>query len=158
MIIAYTGHRPNKLGNEYDLKGPYSNHIGNQLRKILLEQRPDKCISGMALGFDQLAALITLELNIPLIAAIPCKNQEKIWPQKSQNLYYDILNNPLVEKVMVSEFQYTQSAMEVRNIWMVDHADKIIACFDGSFGGTRNCVRYAKLNKKEIIRIDPRNI
>ena len=38
---------------------------------------------------------------------------------------------------------------------MVDLADKVIAVWDGSKGGTGNCVRYAGKRGKEIIRVVP---
>ncbi|WP_188052008.1 hypothetical protein [Azospirillum sp. Sh1] len=34
--------------------------------------------------------------------------------------------------------------MNTRNEWMVDHSDRLLALWDGSQGGTANCVRYAR--------------
>jgi len=39
---------------------------------------------------------------------------------------------------------------------MVDHSDVLMAMWDGSSGGTKNCYKYAKDKNKRIIRIDPR--
>lgn len=39
-------------------------------------------------------------------------------------------------------------AMQIRNEWIVDRADRIIALWDGSFGGTHNCITYA--NKRKV--------
>jgi uncharacterized phage-like protein YoqJ len=44
--------------------------------------------------------------------------------------------------------------MQIRNEWMVDRCDKLIAVWDGSKGGTGNCVDYAKSVNKDIFRID----
>ena len=41
---------------------------------------------------------------------------------------------------------------------MVDNADKVIAVWDGSKGGTYNCVKYAEKQNKEIIVINPNDI
>lgn len=53
MILAVTGHRPNKLGG-------YSKQAYRKLVKIaevnLKKLNPDKVISGMALGWDQALA------------------------------------------------------------------------------------------------------
>lgn len=38
---------------------------------------------------------------------------------------------------------------------MVDLADMVIAVWDGSKGGTGNCVQYAQKKGKEFIRINP---
>jgi len=35
MIIALTGHRPNKLNNEYNLRGPVSDYLRVSINKIL---------------------------------------------------------------------------------------------------------------------------
>ena len=45
--------------------------------------------------------------------------------------------------------------MQKRNEYMVDLADKVIAVWNGSTGGTYNCVKYAEKCGKEIIRIVP---
>lgn len=45
--------------------------------------------------------------------------------------------------------------MQKRNEYMVNLADKVIAVWGGSSGGTANCVRYAKSVGKEIIIIKP---
>ncbi len=97
MIIAITGHRPNKLNNEYDLNGPCSSYLREEITKILLSEKPEKIVSGMALGVDTLYALLGIELQIPVIAAVPFIGQESRWPYKSQMLYREILDNPLVE-------------------------------------------------------------
>ena len=38
---------------------------------------------------------------------------------------------------------------------MVDDADFCIAVWDGSPGGTANCVNYIKLKRKPLLLIDP---
>jgi len=48
--------------------------------------------------------------------------------------------------------------MNERNIWMVDNCDFLISVWDGTSGGTKNCVDYAISKKKDIIRIDPKNM
>ena len=45
--------------------------------------------------------------------------------------------------------------MQARNQWMVDHCQLLIAVFDGSPGGTKNCVDYALRVRREIRLIDP---
>ena len=46
--------------------------------------------------------------------------------------------------------------MQIRNRWMVDNSDLVLAVFDGKKeGGTWNCVKYAKSKNKEIVVIKP---
>jgi uncharacterized phage-like protein YoqJ len=42
-----------------------------------------------------------------------------------------------------------------RNEWMVDHAQMVIAVWDGSSGGTANCVKYALKQGKRVWQINP---
>ena len=154
MIVSFSGHRPDKLGG-YKLPNPTYLYVCQQLESILKDLKPEKAISGMALGFDQYAANVCIKLSIPFIAAVPFLGQEKAWPQASQDAYHRLLAKA-TEVVIVSEGGYAAWKMQTRNQWMTDRADKVIACFDGTTGGTYNCVQYAKQLGKEIIVIDPK--
>jgi len=45
---------------------------------------------------------------------------------------------------------------QIRNEFMCDKCDILIACYNGDGSGeTYNCIQYAKKNGKEIIIIDP---
>ena len=61
--------------------------------------------------------------------------------------------------VFVSEPPYSAEKMQIRNRYMVDwlgdSTGLLIAVWDGSPGGTANCVNYAKLKCRPILRIDP---
>jgi uncharacterized phage-like protein YoqJ len=158
MIIAVTGHRPNKLPNKetgYKLPNPTYIYVCQQLEKMLLDLKPEKVISGMALGVDMWFAHIAYKLGIPFLAAVPFEGQEKAWPQASQSIY-KLLLNKAVERVVVCEGGYSADKMQLRNELMCDKADLLICVWDGSNGGTGNCVRYAESIGKKIIRIDPR--
>lgn len=155
-ILAVTGHRPNKLGNEYDYNGPRSFYVASEIDKMLSVIQPTKCISGMALGVDTIFAFRVLKLHIPLIAAVPFAGQETIWPESSQKIYRDILNNSLTSLHIVCEGGYASWKFQKRNEWMVDNCNVLLACWDGSEGGTANCVAYARKIGREIVRVDPR--
>lgn len=158
MIVAFTGHRPDKLPNKetgYKLPNPTYIHVCQEIERVLLEVKPDKAISGMALGVDSWAANICRKLNIPYIAAVPFEGQEKAWPESSQKTYRSLLGKAS-EKVIVCEGAYAAYKMQARNQWMVDHCDILIAIWDGTLGGTANCVNYAKSKGKKIIFINPR--
>lgn len=210
MKIAITGHRPNKLNNDYDLKSPLIQAITDRIVDILVSSSPSMSISykreratntivdkkienitgitGMALGIDQLYAKICIQFNIPFIAAIPFKGQESMWPSKSKVKYYELLlhakyiyivdekryaNWKEFEVYTVDPTRYSPDKMQKRNEWMIDQLtepeDKLIAVWDGSSGGTANCVKYAQeqllkkidnkiLTESNIIRIDPKQI
>lgn len=154
MIVAFTGHRPEKIGG-YKLPNPTYLHVYKEIESTLKKLNPDKVISGMALGVDQIAAYIAYKLKIPFIAAVPFEGQEKAWPFKSQHIYKILLKNA-IETVIVCDGGYAGYKLQKRNEWMVDHCDILIAVWDGTSGGTANCVNYAQSVNKEIIFIDPR--
>ena len=139
-IIAATGHRPQKLGG-------FSDTINNRLKDLAIayfkKSNPDKIISGMALGWDTAVALAAIELSIPLVAAIPFYGQELRWNEESQEIYHSILNSQFVDKVIVCPGSYSAASMNKRNEWMVDNCDHLVALWDGSNGGTGNCIKYA---------------
>jgi len=154
MKIAITGHRPSKLGNDYDLISPLIIKIKSQLQDYIDYTNPNALISGMALGIDILWAELAIENKIPLIAAIPCFNQDKMWPEKSKIRYNKILHSEFTDIHYVTQTEYTPFCMQKRNEWMVDNCDLLIAVWDGTSGGTANCVKYAKQKSKSIKRID----
>lgn len=153
MIIAFTGHRPNKLGG-FKVPNPMYLAICKQIAKALDDLNPTKCITGMALGIDQWAANICHIKNIPFTAAIPFVGQESRWPKESQEIY-KLLLDCAADQVIVSPGSYSAEKMQIRNQWMVDNSDHLICIWDGTQGGTGNCVAYAEQVKKPMTRIDP---
>lgn len=154
LIVAFTGHRPDKLGGYKS--NPLQSWVRRQIRIHLEALAPSGAISGMALGVDQWAAEELLLLGVPFVAAVPFVGQEARWPSESQERYRDLLARAF-RVVHVSPPPYAAWKMQVRNQWMVNHCAKLIAVWDGSSGGTSNCVSYAerKIGRENIIRINP---
>lgn len=147
MILAATGHRPNKLGG-YDTKTYIK--LLDLAYKYLLDTKPNSIISGMALGWDTAWAEAGQMLNIPVIAAVPFFGQESVWPKSSQDDYHRVLQN-CSDILYICDKGYAPWKMQIRNKYMVDRCDKLIALWDGSNGGTGNCINYAnKINKKIV--------
>lgn len=158
MVICVTGHRPDKLYG-YELSDWRYMVLKEKLKTILKENNCSEAISGMALGVDTVFALAVLELKlegypIQLHCAIPCQNQDKFWKQPDKERYHMILEKADIVK-MVTNAPYTPFCMQQRNEYMVNHSDKVIAVWNGSSGGTKNCIDYAKNRKKEIIWFFP---
>lgn len=145
MRVAFTGHRPDKLGNYVPNSEP-EQRVRAALTRHLSELRIDRpdltAISGMAVGFDQWAAETCLSLSIPFTAAIPFEGMEKPWPLRAQKHYFE-LRRKAASEVIVCPGDYRPYKMQKRNEWMVDNCTLLIAAWDGSDGGTANCVRYA---------------
>src|SRR5687768_12652084 len=91
MIIAVTGHRPDKLGREYDMKGPIYKKIYTELERKVEHYKPILMITGMSLGVDLIWANLAINKKIPFSAYVPFRGQECKWPEQSQKLYQKIL-------------------------------------------------------------------
>lgn len=154
MIIAGTGSRPQKLGG-YDLPNPTYLYIVKELHRLFDQYKPDQVISGGALGFDQYLAAVAIRREIPLAIYVPFIGQEKMWPAKSQQAY-NLLIKKASEVKIICEGEYAAWKMQVRNEAMTNDCNLLISCWDGSSGGTKNCIDYATKIGRERINIDPR--
>lgn len=173
MKIMVTGHRPDKLGDAYDIMHPINICMGKRMREVVMtlsgydfdkkEFRDDEVytlISGMALGVDTIWALVALKLKrqypgkFRLECAIPCLDQEKRWRKEHQKRYHDILKQA-DEVIYVTDKPYTPNCMQLRNEYMVDSCDYLYGIWDGSEGGTKNCLEYAQSKNVLMYIEDP---
>lgn len=166
--ISLTGHRPDKLAG-YDLRKPFYYKLHAQLLSIVekvLTDNPGKIIwlhSGLALGADMVWGFVAKTAKnkypnrIKFYAEIPVINQSKVWKNKIDKNRWKELYGLADDKTVYAE-TYSPKVMQERNIGMIDHADFLIAIYDGSKGGTGNAVSYAKKVKKELLIIKPDEI
>ncbi|WP_341530098.1 SLOG family protein [Nostoc sp. UHCC 0302] len=156
-IIARTGHRTKKLGG-------YNEEIFIRLvalsKASLLKMQATEVISGMALGFDQALAIAAIELQIPLIAAVPFKGQDELWSEQDKECYESILfqTKAIVYVDKTREYStehsgYNPQKMHKRNQYIVDHCDEVLALYDSSDGGTGNCIKYAESLGKPVLNV-----
>jgi uncharacterized phage-like protein YoqJ len=110
-------------------------------------------IAGGAQGIDQFWMRVGLELDIPVIAALPFKGFDNKWPLSSR-LLLDIILDACSEVIYVAE-EPDISAFQTRNEWIVDHCNLLVAYWDGSDGGTANCVKYADKKRIETVIFNP---
>lgn len=162
MIVCATGHRPNKLGWGYDYSNPSWIKVKGIVKQYFIDWGVEEVWSGMALGFDIVVALAVLELkkegyDIKLNCAIPCRNHSCKWPQESVDLYDSILEQA-DSVVLVTDAEYKPYMMQKRNEFMVDQSNKVLALWDGSKGGTGNCVEYALSKSKPVTVVTPFDI
>lgn len=115
MTVAFTGHRPNKLSHDYEYTGALCRAIRASIRAELLKLGADTVISGMALGVDTIAAEVAIELHLKLIAAIPFKDQDRMWTSNSKRVYSHILSYERCESDIISEGGFSAHKMQIRN-------------------------------------------
>ncbi|UMO76284.1 DprA-like DNA processing chain A [Streptomyces phage Tomas] len=144
MIVAGTGHR--------ELRD--RDWIADKTEKALIDMGASLVYVGMASGFDLLLAKTAWSLGIPFIAAKPWKGHQ---PRVADKYDYGRALHHAVEVVDVSDLEDYPGAWvyEVRNRYMVDRAEVVLAVLEaGTKGGTYNCVKYAS-GKKPVRIIDP---
>ena len=134
--IAFTGHRHLTMAEVFP---------GLDL---LLKEYGDSqiWITGGAIGLDSWAPKFAMDHSIELwlILPFPSKVLAAKWPLSSP--FRKILNGSwsYASKVSVVSHRFVMSAYQERNVRMVDLSDILAAFFNGSPGGTANCVRYAR--------------
>ena len=156
MIYAGTGHRLEVLrwDDAVDLEAVHQKTV-RFATEILPKYNPTKVISGMAIGWDTALAIAALEMGIPLIAAVPFEGQDAIWPKHAQERYRAILDR-CAEVHIVCPGGYATHKYHIRDRWMCDHAEGVIALWNGQkFGGTYSTIKYAKSISLEIFNVWP---
>lgn len=161
----FTGHRPNKLGGYSKVKGDEAYRIQHAI-SIKLEQVIQRAVKagfdtfivGGALGIDQMAARAAINVReeslIQIILARPFPKMEAKWPKLSQE-YFLWLQDQMDQVIDVSEGPYAPHKMMTRNKWMVDHSEAGCGVYNGTGGGTDNCINYTQLCNKPLLHVHP---
>ncbi len=167
MKLAITGHRPNKLGNDFTFTNPIIVKVRREIIDTIMAYKSRMrvnpttgdyardlvLVSKIATGMEQLFVQIAIEFRIPFIAAIPYSNQEAEWGKSRKEQYRSLLGK--AQNIHVASPHYYQSCILQCDRWMIDNCDLLIVVWDGTKGGTANCVTYAKSIDKPIIYIKP---
>ena len=169
FVISVTGHRPNKLFG-YEWNTPGNQALMEKMATVLKQTLDDaknrgyhkfRVITGMALGVDQMFMAQAQKLAhgkgeyagvLKTEAAIPCQGQESKWIQSSKDLY-NVLLSYCDKKTLVTKGAYTPRCMQVRNEYMVDKCNVLLSVYDGTSGGTKNCIDYAKKKGVPVIEV-----
>lgn len=146
---CFTGHRIQKVNFEYNESDPTFVKLRQDTKKEIInaiENGYTNFISGMAIGFDMLAAEIVLELkkhyDITLSLALPCPNQDKYFRQEQKIKFREIVEKADAAQVISKE--YFNGCMQVRDRYMVDNSSLLIAHYNYISGGTKTTVEYAR--------------
>ena len=146
---CFTGHRHDKLGA---VKDAVIKRVDIEI-DIAFQEGKSVFISGMATGFDVWAAMAVLNrksiYDMKLVCALP-------YPEFCEKRYdSDICREILANADLVKSIgeHYFRGVYQVRNQWMVDCSSRVIAAYDGSVGGTRNTINYAKKKGVQIINV-----
>ena len=162
ISCAFTGHRPVRFSfgyNESDERCLKIKALMSERIAALIAKGVTDFYSGMALGVDQWAAEIVIDLKkrhpgLRLIAVRPCETQADSWSVEQRERHFNTLAR--CDDVVTLHPRYTRSCMFERNRYLVDHAGHLLAvCDDGSDGGTAYTIKYAKQQGRSITIIHP---
>ena len=156
---CFTGHRCQKLPwrfKENDLRCIKMKESTKAKIVTAIQNGYNTFISGMAIGFDMICAEIVLDLRrsypIQLVCALPCKTQASKWSTAYKERYYNILKQ--ADSIHCDREFYTDTCMQERNEYMINHSSLVIALYNGLPGGTAKTLQYAKQQKCNIEIID----
>lgn len=140
---CFTGHRPEKIAApEEEVKAWLELQIDQAIADGFTT-----FISGCAMGTDIWGAQIVLRKKaenpvLHLIAATPWPGFAARWKAEWKDQYNALLHD--ADLVVNVCNHYHNGVFQQRNEWMVDHSNRVIAYYNGTAGGTRNTIEYAK--------------
>ena len=159
MKVALTGHRPERLGYpNLDFEtSPEWRKIINWLKEKILELGITDAYCGMASGCDIAYGIAVLEFNnetwvyklnrpkVNLHCILPCKNYN------CTVTWFRALKEGADEWAELSD-EFYKGCDNIRDQYMIDHSDKLIAIYDGNpWGGVNSTIQRAKRKRMEII-------
>ncbi len=132
--IAFTGHRYLRY-----------EEVAPKLEELHRRNPNAIWITGGAIGLDSHAARFAMLHDIPLwlILPFPPAIMSARWSQSQKAFLLESIK--YASKLSVLSPVFSMRTYQDRNIRMVQLSDKLAAFFDGSKGGTANCVDYARL-------------
>ena len=149
---AFTGHRWYDSSRKHSVRKKIEECVREAYRNGITN-----FISGMAIGFDLLAAELVLSLKqdcpaITLTAALPFGEQASRFNERNKSRYYKCLSQ--ADDIVILSNDYTAKCYLERDRFMVEHSSLLIACYDGrNKGGTFWTVNYAARIGKNVINI-----
>lgn len=172
--VCITGHRPKQVlkGDIYNWKNPGAVKIRKWLVKELLKVKEEAqgkgkeviAACGMALGVDLWFAAVCVKLEIPFIAFLPCKNQEKLWGEEYKQIYKRAINKAVQVRYTTRKDYEGPKCILDRNTamanWLAQKDDSVLfSVWDGSQrSGTGHMVNQSKKRNIKNINLDPKGL
>lgn len=150
MIVFGTGHRPEDCGMKIEAVHEFAMHA-----LMTHPHHISALICGMASGFDLVLGYEAMCLDIPVWSVRPWAGHRA--RKDDLDLYKEIERYAVRHIITNGSLSYPGAwVYQVRNQWMVDHADEGIAFWSGKeSGGTFNCIKYAEKKGKPVRNIFP---
>ena len=150
--LAFTGHRIVPVEKQDEIRARLVEAVS-----VASKSGITCFFSGMAMGFDLMAAETVLSLkgrypDIRLIAVIPFRRQSCRWPSMEKERYQNIISR--ADRVIVLSEHYFHGCLLKRNDFMLEHSCGVIAFYDGKpLGGTFYTCREAGKRGIDIVNL-----
>ena len=144
MLVGITGHRPERLGNNWPVVERW---IAGKLEEYKARGERVSLITGMARGVDQIAATTAINVGVGVRCYYP-------FPHKFSDLEDYVLVN--AEVTRFEQDKYSSNVYFKRDRRIVDDCDVLLVVWDGvKKGGTYYTYKYAleKGKKVEVLQI-----
>lgn len=163
---AVTGHRPTRFKWKYNENNNGCKRLKKRMQEqfiALYEKGVRRFLVDGALGVDQWAGEIILRLkeqpeyrDMELVVVMPYPGHDEQWDARSRERLAFLIRHSM-EHITVGQRVCKESYIQ-RNHYMVDHADCLLAVYDGERklrSGTMQTVNYARSKGISIISIHP---
>ena len=154
---CFSGHRKAHFDMEYSYYGQIlKGLISKEVRKAC-DMGFDTFYTGMAYGFDILAADAVIKEKycrleeIKLVCAIPFRGQENTFSNHWRKYHDTILK--MADKIVVLNEEYITGCYHERNRFLVDNSRHLIGFYSQKAGGTKHTFDYAEKCGLEIVNI-----
>ena len=150
MNVTFCGH------SDVSQRGNVRQWLYEAVEGLITQETADTFLLGGYGGFDRMASFVVWELkkkypHVKSILVLP-------YLQKRINVnsaYYESMFD-LVLIPSILEGVHYKHAIVLRNRWMVEQADYVIAMVERKEGGAYATLQYAKKKKKKIINLAER--
>lgn len=148
--VAFTGHRHITTSHEEVYKETYKAIVA------LYDEGYDTFLTGMAEGFDTIAALAVLEIRkfcpeIKLIAVIPFPGQPYHFSSDNQKKYKTILE--AADKTVTIAEEFFKDIFLRRNDYLLANSSAVICYYSGQRGGTMYTYNRAVAAGMDVINV-----
>lgn len=125
------------------------------LKKLIVKEGVNVFMSGDRGSFDTSFTYTVFRLK-DKYPKIQLHLIEPYFTQKLEKnkLFYEFLYDSVIIPEVAANADY-KAAIPIRNRWMVDNSDIIVAYIRRDYGGAYNAVKYAEEKNKRIIYVEP---
>ncbi len=159
ISCCFTGYRPQKFPFPIDRESREYIEFENSVYDAVLTLCENGCKTfycGMAAGFDIIAGeavLLAKErfCDVTLVCVIPYLEQPSGFSEQWRRRYDELLSKS--DKVVLMSDSYYKGCFLKRNRFMVDNSDCVLTWHNGTAGGTKSTVSYAKKLGRRVINL-----